>query len=375
HYPLEFFGALITSEMDDADKVLRYINDCRSMGISIVPPDANVSRKDFSVSDDKLVFGLGAIKNVGFAAIDSILEVRKALGRFSSLREFCENVDLRLVNKRVIESLIKSGAMDSFGESRAGMFRDLQAAMELGQSRQRDRLLGQASLFDVLDEPASPPASRGGPEEEWGDQDRLKFEKETLGFYVSGHPLSRFTKDLAWFTDASSVSVAEEKSGKQVSLGGVTGKVLTKTTRRGDKMAIVTLEDLQGTVEVILFPELFAQCAEILAGDEPILVKGEVDAEGNLPKVLAKEVLPLADAKKHWKGKVHIQIRTPGLERETLLAVKRILEPHKGANEMWLHLIFPDQTRKIKTDMKIQPSDEVVNQVEAVLGQGSIHFE
>lgn len=378
HYPLEFFGALITSEMDNADKVLRYINDCRSMGIKLVPPDVNVSQKDFSVSDNRLVFGLGAIKNVGSAAIDSILDTRDRLGRFSSLREFCENVDLRAVNKRVIESLIKSGAFDSFGEGRSAMMRDLQAAMELGQGKQRDRELGQSSLFDALDEPAFNPAAKTEPASEWSDQERLKYEKETIGFYISGHPLTRFAKDIAWFTDATSVSVAEENNGKIVSLGGVPSKVLTKTTRRGDKMAIVTLEDLQGTIEVTLFSDLYAVAAPLLAGDEPILVKGAVESDGNIPKVIAKEILPLADAKKHWKGKVHIQFRTPGLERETLLAVKRILASHKGPNELLLHFIFPDdkaRVRSIETGMRIQPSDEVIEQIETVLGEGAIRLE
>lgn len=376
HYPLEFFGALITSEMGNADKVLRYINDCRTMGIKILPPDVNVSQQSFTIANNQLVFGLGAIKNVGSAAIESILAVRKKLGRFSSLNEFCANVDLRVGNKRVIESLIKSGAFDSFGEGRALMMHDLQTAMEMGQSKQRDQQLGQSSMFDTLEEAI--PAAKNAEVSEWSDHERLKYEKEAIGFYISGHPLLRFNRDLTWFTDSTSATLAEENNDKFVSLGGIPIKILNKTTSKGDKMAIVTLEDLFGTVEVILWPEIYASVLPMLAEDNPILVKGTVDADGNLPKIIAKEVLPLAEVKKYWKGKVHIQFRTPGLERETLLAVKQVLASHKGSNDLLLHFIFPDEkarTRTIASSMKIQPSDTIVDQIESMLGEGSIRFE
>ncbi|OGW27526.1 MAG: DNA polymerase III subunit alpha [Nitrospinae bacterium RIFCSPLOWO2_12_FULL_47_7] len=376
HYPLEFFGALITSEMGNADKVLRYINDCRSMGIKLLPPDVNVSQKDFTITGNQLVFGLGAIKNVGSAAIESILEIREKLGRFSSLKEFCEHVDLRVGNKRVIESLIKSGAFDSFGESRSAMMHGLPLAMEAGQARQRDIQLGQFSMFDTFEEPI--PEETAAKVSEWSDHERLKYEKEAIGFYISGHPLIRYSKDLAWFTDSTTVTVADENNDKLVSLGGIPVKIMTKTTAKGEKMAIVTLEDLFGTVEVILWPELYASILPILADDNPILVKGTVDADGNLPKIIAREVLPLAEVKKYWKGKVHIQFRTPGLERETLQTVKQILLSYKGDNDLLLHFIFPDEktkTRTIASGIKIQPSDGVIEQIESLLGEGAIRFE
>jgi DNA polymerase-3 subunit alpha len=380
HYPLEFFGALITSEMDNADKVLRYINDCRSMSIRILPPDVNLSQRDFTISQDQIIFGLGAIKNVGSAAIDVIIETRNRLVKFSSLQEFCENVDMQKVNKRVMESLIKCGAFDSFGASRALMMHDLQHAMESGQARQRDRELGQTNLFDLAETLAEPPPQSNGNSgfKEWSDIERLKCEKETLGFYISGHPLTRFTRDLAWFTDTTSIDIADKKTGETVSLGGVPGKIITKVTKKGDKMAIVTLEDLHGTVEVILWPELYSACMEILQKDDPLLVTGDVDAEGNQRKVIAKNVYPLAEAKQKWKGKIHIQLRTAGLERQTLLQVKSILEPFKGNGKLFLHFIFPDQKNKVRsleTGMSIRPCDEVIDKIEALLGEGAIRLE
>ncbi len=378
HYPLEFFGALITSDMDNTDKVIRYIHDCREMDIQVQPPDVNKSMKDFSISENQLVFGLGAIKNVGGAAIDSILQTREKLGRFTSLPQFCEYVDLRQVNRRVIESLIKSGALDSLGSSRAAMMKELSTGMERGQTRQRDRQLGQASMFDLFEEQEEQTGDPPPDVEDWDESQRLKYEKETLGFYVSGHPLDRFAKDLAWFTDYTSAGIAEAGNGTAVTLAGVPSKLVTKTTRKGDPMGIVTLEDQQGSVEVILWPEIYAASETLLLEDQPLLVKGTVDSDGNLPKVIGSEVFPLAEAKRHWKGKVHIHLRTPGLERETLVAVKDILAAHRGSNETFLHFLFPDSREKIlRVDdhLRIQPSDEVIEEIETVLGEDSIRFE
>jgi DNA polymerase-3 subunit alpha len=377
HYPLQFFGALITADMDNTDKVIRYINDCRDMGIKVMPPNVNESMKDFTIAYDHLIFGLGAIKNVGSSAIDSIIKTRKDKGQFSSLREFCESVDLRLVNKRVVESLIKSGACDSLNQNRAATIEDLPSAMEMGQAKQRDRLLGQSSMFEVFEEEGQEAGSIGSIKD-WSDHERLKYEKETIGFYVSGHPLKHFANELAWFTDASSASIIENSTGSEVSIAGIPGKVLPKTTRRGDKMAIVTLEDLNGSIEVILWPEIYAITENILSDDDPILVKGNVDSDGNQPKVIAKEVCLLKEAKKHWKGKVHIHFRTPGLEKETLLAIKKIFSNHKCNNEIFLDFLFPDnKVRRLSVGekIKIQPCDEIIQEIEAVLGEDSIRFE
>jgi len=378
HYPLEFFGALITSDMDNTDKVLRYIHDCREKGIKVQPPDVNASTRDFSISDNQLVFGLGAIKNVGSAAIDSILETREQLGRFPSFKKFCESVDLRQVNKRVLESLIKSGACDSLGEARSGMIHNLQPTMEMAQANQRDHQLGQSSMFEVFEEQSDPEDTSQKKVKEWDEQERLKNEKESIGFYITGHPLDGYAKDLAWFTDANSASIMETSNASSVSLAGIPIKILTKTTRKGDKMAIVTFEDLHGSVDVILWPEIFSASEPLLHNEEPLLVKGKVDAEGTLPKVIAEEIRPLSEAKNHWKGKVHIHLRTPGLEKETLLEIKNILAAHQGSNETFIHFIFPDnetRTISVENDLRIQPSDEVVQEIEAVLGEEAIRFE
>ena len=376
HFPLEFFGALITSDMDNTDKVLRYIHDCRELNITVQPPDVNLSQRDFSVANNMLVFGLGAIKNVGSKAIDNIIEARKELTQFSSLGQLCESVDMQLANKRVFESLIKSGACDSLGKTRAQMMSDLQVCMERGQAKQRDQNLGQSNMFDTFE--ADVEEDKSISVEDWSDTERLRLEKESIGFYITGHPLDGFTRELSWFTDATSASIAEMGNKKKVSLAGMPIKHLPKTTRKGDKMGIITLEDLQGSVEVILWPEIYEKAQTLLLAEEPLLVKGEVDAEGSLPKVIATEVFPLGQANQHFQGKVMIHFRTLGLERETLIAVKEILASHKGNNDTRLHFIFPDNKERVVTvadELRIKPSDEVLDQIESLLGEDAILFE
>ncbi len=378
HYPLEFFGALITSDMDNTDKVLRYIHNCREMNITVQPPDVNLSQREFSVCENVLVFGLGAIKNVGSKAIDNIIEAREKVKKFKSLGELCECVDMQLANKRVFESLIKSGACDSLGQSRAQMMSELQARMEQGQAKQRDQLLGQSSMFESFETDAEEDISSFDNVEDWSDAERLHLEKESIGFYITGHPLDDFTRELAWFTDSTSASITEAGNKKKVSLAGIPIKHLPKTTRKGDKMGVITLEDLHGSVEVILWPEIYNKVQELFLKEEPLLVKGEVDAGGSLPKVIATELIPLAQANQHFQGKVMIHFRTLGLERATLLAVKEILASHKGNNDTRLHFIFPDDKERVVTvadELRIKPSDEVLSKIELLLGEGAILFE
>ncbi|MEC7640749.1 MAG: DNA polymerase III subunit alpha [Nitrospinota bacterium] len=378
HYPLPFFGALITSDMDNTDKVIRYIGECRELKIQVTPPNVNESFKGFTISKNKLLFGLGAIKNVGSSAIEAIIEARGKKGRFSSLEDFCASLDLRSVNKRVIESLIKSGAMDSLGESRAARMFYLEGAMDRAQAGQRDRQVGQSSMFDLLGDGSEPDPSDKPFIEEWTDHERLGYEKETLGFYISGHPLTRFQLEMARFADATSVSIPETKNGKVVCICGVPSKITPRTTRKGDKMAQVTLEDLQGTVDITVWPEVYSAAREFLASDEPLLVKGKVEADDNSAKLIALEMFPISEIKKHWKGKIQIHFRTAGLEKETLVQVKNILAEHKGNSEAFLHITFPDTKTSVLSgsgELKMDPSDEVIRKIESVLGEDSVRFK
>ncbi len=248
NYPVEFMAALLTSEMGDTDKIVKYIEECRAMGVEVKPPDVNGSSVQFSVHDDTIRFGLAAIKNVGEAAMESILKTRAADGTFTSLDDFCARVDLRLVNRRVVESLIKAGAFDSIGMARAHLLALLDAAMESGQRQQRDKAEGQGSFFDLLPAAAPAPvrAADAAAVPEWDDDQRLAFEKEVLGFYVSGHPLARFKPLVDSLGITSSSELAARPSGSKVLLYGQVTNLREIPTKSGNRMAFATLEDTDG---------------------------------------------------------------------------------------------------------------------------------
>src|SRR3989454_781808 len=249
NYPVEFMAALLTSEMGDTDKIVKYIDECRAMDLRVQPPDVNVSAVQFSVAGDTIRFGLAAIKNVGEAAMESILATRKQDGPFKSLEDFCARVDLRLVNRRVLESLIKAGAFDSLGLPRAHLMAGVDTALETGQRQQREKAEGQASFFDLLPTPvAAPKAEPIALVAEWDSDQRLEFEKEVLGFYISGHPLARYASMVGSFGITSTSEIAAKSAGARVLLFGQVAALKETATKSGSRMAFVTLEDMVGTV-------------------------------------------------------------------------------------------------------------------------------
>src|SRR3989442_1225098 len=297
NYPVEFMAALLTSEMGDTDKIVKYIDECRAMDLRGQPPDGNVSAVQFSVAGDTICFGLAAIKNVGEAAMESILATRKQDGAFKSLEDFCARVDLRLVNRRVLESLIKAGAFDSLGLPRAHLMAAVDAALETGQRQHREKAEGQASFFDLLPAPAAAPTSEPvAVVAEWEADQRLEFEKEVLGFYISGHPLARYAAMVESLGMTSTSEVATRSAGARVLLFGQVAALKETATKSGNRMAFLTLEDMSGTVEVTVFPETFKASAELLRGREPVLVRGRIDDADKGRVVLAEDIRLLEQA-------------------------------------------------------------------------------
>src|SRR2546430_2019285 len=296
NFPVEFMAALLTSEMGDTDKIVKYIEECRAMGIRVVPPDVNVSAVQFSVAGDTVRFGLAAIKNVGEAAMQSILRSRSGEGTFTTLEDFCARVDLRLVNRRVVESLIKAGAFDSLGLTRAHLVATTDTALESGQRQQRDRAEGQGSFFEIL--PAAPVRATAPAHitPEWETDQRLAFEKEVLGFYISGHPLARYRGVVEPLGITTSADLAAKGHGARVILFGLANGLKETSTKGGNRMAFFTLEDMEGTVEVTVFPEPFKTAAACLRSDEAVLVRGRVDDGDKGRVVLAEDVRLLEQA-------------------------------------------------------------------------------
>jgi DNA polymerase-3 subunit alpha len=386
NYPVEFMAALLTSEMGDTDKIVKYIEECRAMGLEVQPPDVNVSAVQFSVAGGTIRFGLAAIKNVGEAAMESILRTRKADGPFQSLEDFCTRVDLRLVNRRVIESLIKAGAFDSLGLTRAHLLAATDAALESGQRQQRERAEGQGSFFDLIPEAA--PAARHETTDvvpEWDADQRLAFEKEVLGFYVSGHPLARF-RDAAVLKGATvSGDLASRPTGSRVWLFGHVVALKETSTKSGNRMAFVTLEDTEGTIEVTIFPEPFKATAEALRSREPLWIRGRIDDGDKGRGVLAEEVRML-EAVLGERGGVAtsagepnaLRVRVaPGADpRATVAAVREICAGHRGRVPLFIHVVLPSEEVVVRArGVLVDASAELCDRLGALLEPTAVTIE
>jgi DNA-directed DNA polymerase III PolC len=388
NYPVEFMAALLTSEMGDTDKIVKYIEECRAMGIQVVPPDVNVSAVQFSVAGDTVRFGLAAIKNVGEAAMQSILKARSAEGTFKTLDDFCVRVDLRLVNRRVVESLIKAGAFDSLGLTRAHLLATTDTALESGQRQQRDRAEGQGSFFDM---PAVAPARSVTPTEitpEWEADQRLAFEKEVLGFYISGHPLARYRDVVEPLGVTTTADLAAKGHGARVVLFGHANGLKETSTKGGNRMAFFTLEDMEGTVDITVFPEPFKTAAACLRSGEAVLVRGRVDDGDKGRVVLAEDVRLLEQAlaesagSRPKNGAVSepnaCRIRfAPGEDPgAAMAAVRQLCDQHPGRVPVFLHLLIGGQEVVVRTrGLSVDGSKELVTEGETFLGPGNISVD
>jgi DNA polymerase III subunit alpha len=378
HYPVEFMAALLSSEMGNADKVVRYITECRALGIKILPPDINESRRDFTVVEDGIRFGLAAIKNVGDHAIHSIREAREQGGPFHSIFDFCRRIDSKRVNRRAIEGLVKSGALDSTRAKRSQMTAVMERAIEEGGVAQRDRLQGQAALFAH----ESGPEKRAGsdpfpPLEEWDETQMLRLEKESIGFYITSHPLVRYADELRNYATANAEALADLPEDRQVKLCGIIVQQKIITTKRGDKMASLTLEDLQGLFEVLVFPDLYKKTSAILTPDTPLFITGFVDKGDKGTKVKATGIEPLANVREQITRRVDIRLNSTGLTSQDFQRLKEILLRHRGPCPVFLRLGMPNRTEStiaVDEKVRIKPTDLFISEVEREFGKGSVLF-
>lgn len=379
HFPVEFMAALLTEDMENTDKVIKNVSEVRSMGIEVHPPDINASDRSFTVSDESMRFGLGAVKGVGSAALESILEVKRDKP-FNSLQDFCERVDLRKVNKKVVEALIKCGAFDTLGGKRAQFMAALEEAMEIGQRLQRERDSGQDSLFGS-NEIVSVAGNGYGilPDvEEWEEKILLSNEKEALGFYVTGHPLARYSDSIKRFSTCEAAALAERNDKEQVRVAGIVAGIKELMTKKGDRMAFVTLEDLSGSIEMVVFPETYAASMELLKGEEPLLVSGELDVGEESCKMLANEVSLLRDVKETMTELIHIRLTTPGLDEMQMRQLKGIIQRYRGGCEVKLHIVIPNRSEtiiRLPETLRMAASDEAMADAEQLFGYNVMKFE
>jgi DNA polymerase-3 subunit alpha len=376
HFPVEFIAALLTSEMNSTEDVVKYIGECRNQEIDILPPDINQSELGFTVAGDKISFGLAAVKNVGQGAIESILEVREEGGAFKSLFDFSERVDHRKVNRRVIESLIKAGALDSTGARRSQMMSVLDEAIELGQKIQKDRSNGQYTLFEAM-----APESQGtiypsfAEIEEWSESELLNYEKEALGFFITGHPLARYEPILNKFANANTLKLHDLSDGRVVRIGGIVRDYKLYHDRKGEIMAFVTLEDLSGLAEVILFASLYSSVSGFIEKDSAIMVEGRVSRDENSSKILADTIVPIDKAEETWTASVHLNLDTTGLDKQRLHGLCKILKQHKGSCSAFVHLLVPQRTDTIialPDSVRVRAGQDLTEAVNTFLGYSAV---
>jgi DNA polymerase-3 subunit alpha len=382
HYPVCFMSALLTSEISSTDKIVKYINECRDMAIKILPPDVNLSQLYFTPAGADIRFGLAAIKNVGENAIRSILDARQKNGNFESLFDFCEQVDLRIVNKRVIESLIKAGALDSLGHRRSQLFAVLDKAIEGAQKVQRDRESGQQGLFGVGPTTRESEPTRGTHDlpntPEWEESLLLSYEKETLGFYITGHPLAKYAADLREFSTVSTESLLERDSGIEVSLGGIVTQIKNLRTKKGDRMALIQLEDLTGSVEAVIFPEPFQRYEKLVESDAALLVKGVLDVEDSgARKIRISEIQALEGIRERLAKSVIIRVNVQRASQQIAEKLQRVLDGHPGESSVIFELEQPKAylvTLRPNQFVKVKLSSQLVQQVESLCGTGAVRF-
>ncbi|NVN98329.1 MAG: DNA polymerase III subunit alpha [Geobacteraceae bacterium] len=379
HYPVEFMAALLTEDMGNTDKIVKNINDCREMGIEVLPPDVNESELFFRVIDKSIRFGFGAIKNVGESAIVSILEARKD-EPFTSLFNFCERVDLRKVNKRVLESLVKCGAFDSTGAKRSALYAVLEDAANLGQRIQDERDSAQVSLFGTAEIAKSNGNGHGNLPDirEWDEKMRLGFEKDCLGFYITGHPLGRYQAEMKRFSshDTSTISDLSDKS--ETRLCGVVVAMKEFITKKGEKMGFVTLEDLLGSVEVVVLPNVFQGVADFLKSDEPLLVAGSFERGEKSNKIIASSVQPLKAVSERETKAVNFKLTGAGFDQKKLEQLKGIILHHSGSCQTRLHIVLPDlgsAVVKLPRECSVSPTEGLSVEVENLLGYNAVSFE
>lgn len=377
HFPTEYMASLLTHEMTNTDKILVYINDCRDRGIKILPPDVNASFRFFSVEkENEIRFGLAAVKGVGEAAIDSIMEARLEGGPFATVFDFCTRVDLRRVNKKVLESLIKCGAFDSMGQPRSRLFSGLDTAMDWGTSRRDDARSGQSSMFELLPVQESVPSL---PEiAEWPEGEKLAFEKEALGFYITGHPLRRFKDQIQRLASFDTQTCSKAVDKGEVGLCGMVVSLKEIMTKKGARMAFITLEDLVGTIECVVFSDLYAQSSTLLKSDSPIFVKGNVDHNDESSKILAREIVSLERMRLQKTRAVHLTVRQDLLTKESLEEFKHLLGKFPGRLPTYLHLIGPQEKETVLAlppDLEVELSETFISEVEKMFGSSSVMLQ
>jgi DNA polymerase III subunit alpha len=346
NFTLEFIASLMTSDRSNSNAVIKYMDECRTHDIKVLPPDVNKSDAHFNVSDGCIRFGLAAIKNVGEAAIESIIQSRDKDGEFETIYDFCEKVNTGKVNKKTLEALIKCGAFDSTNAKRSQLMAILEDALDHGSRVQREKADSQLDLFADTNMGASIPVSvpKLPDIHEWEENQLLEYEKESLGFYISGHPLNKYEKEIKQFTTVNSINIQDCADGKMIRMGGTIKILKLHKTKKGDMMAFSAIEDQSGSIEVVVFPNLYVKSHTFIADEQIVIIEAKVQKKENLVKLIAEQIVPIDDAGKEWTTGVLINLDAGSDYIETLEKIKTTIQMYPGDSTTCLKITINDNT-------------------------------
>jgi DNA polymerase-3 subunit alpha len=375
HYPVHYLAALLTSVSASSDKVAAYLDECRRLGIGVLPPDVNASEAEFTVAGDRSVrFGLAAVKNVGLGAVEAIVKARREHGPFRSLHEFCERVDGRVLGRRGLESLIKAGAFGSLAIRRSQLMALVDGALEAGQQAQRLRENGQLALFDAM--PVQEPSARLPDVPEYPPEVLLAQEKEMLGCYLTGHPLAEHERRLREIITATAAQLREAPDGHRVTVGGMIAARKQILTRSGEPMLFLTLEDLTGAVETIVFPRVYSRYAPLLRQEGIFVVQGRVSATDEDVKLIADEIRRLdqesPSAAQERATAVVIQLAGTSVEQSLLERIKGTCQLYPGPCPVYLRLVTVGKTIRADRRYWVDASAELLAMLEELAGRGAV---
>ena len=354
------------------------MSQCRDHKMGVLRPDINESVKDFSVRDDRILFGLAAVKNVGEAALNNVIKERQENGPFASLVDFCNRVHPNNVNSRVIESLIKSGSFDSLGCRRSQLLAILPRAMDQAKAHQRDRQSGQLTIFAMADGPAEISEIVLPDIEEWDEREKLMYEKETVGFYITGHPLDEVIEEIRTVTDSDIDGLKLLNDGQPVRVGGLIRSVKQHKSKKGEPMAFLTLEDILQTVEVVVFPEAYASCYRLLDSMDPVVIRGAVQKGDQGLKIMAEEIDLLPDARLKYTSAVHARLEADTISRVRLEELKELLFSFHGSCPFSITLHFSGEGEvdvEIDRNFTVRPSREMSVSVTELFGYNPLSYE
>ena len=379
HYPLEYMAALLSFQPDNQDDIIKYVGDCRENGITILPPDINHSKKDFTTENGCIRFGFSAIKGIGEKAIESILEARGKKKRFQTLDDFLEEIDLAAVNKGAMESLVRAGAFDSIHPVRARLFYSIDMLLESGRRLQEDRASGQGNLFD-----SGPVGTRGGlidelPEiEPWHDNVKLQHEKDVLGVYVSGHPLAKYEREIKTFACTGISALSGRHDSGDFSIVGIVSDLKARISKNGKRFAVAKLEDMEGAIEALFFPDVLSRYEQMLTAEEPVMVKGSVEFENEKPKkIIVNEVKSLRETRRESIAAIHIKLDPVGIDEELLAQIKRVIVENRGGCPVFFHIRESRGEEKIVRahhTYGITPSDSFMSGLVKIVGEEAVRY-